>query len=178
MRKLDYVFLVFIALALSICAFVYFSKPKIAYVDLPKVYSKFDLKVELEKQHENTKNKRLLILDSLKLKLKTLSGELSLITNRNSDEFKKGFMLFNTLKQDYQEKEQSFSQSDQVQVDEYEKQIWTRINNYTKEFTKSNSIDILLGADGSGTVMNMNEKYNCTEDFVKFINSSYQGNAK
>jgi Skp family chaperone for outer membrane proteins len=178
MRKLDYVILMLFALACIMFCALYFSKPKIAYVDLPKVYSRFELKAELEKKHENTKNQRLLILDSLKIKLQKLSKNLSLIKDRNTEDFKRGFYDFNLLKQEYQEKEQNFTENDEVQVSEYEKQIWTRINNYTKAFTKENSIDILLGADGSGTVMNMNEKFDYTEEFIKYINSNYQGNDK
>lgn len=179
MRKLDYILILCCIVCVAICAYLYYNRaPKIAYVDLPKVYNQFELKKELEKKYENTKNQRLLLLDSMKLKLKQMANVLSGQKNTKSDAFKKDLMTFNNLKQEFQLKERDFSENDQMQASEYEKQIWTRVNGYTKEFSKENSFDILLGADGSGILMNINEKYDCTESFIKYINAKYQGNEK
>lgn len=172
-RDLLYLFLLILLGAGSI--YFYMKQPKIAYIDLPRVYSSFDMKKELETKFKNSGEARKLILDSLQLKLQQLSMNASRIVDKKSTEFKQLAEEYTLLGQDYQLKKNSFTESNQVMMEQYEKDIWNRINKYAKEFSDKEKIDVLLGADGSGNVMHVNTRYELTDDFIKFVNESYQG---
>lgn len=175
MTKRDFMYIILFVLLGSGMVFFYMKQPKIGYIDLPKVYTTFDMKKELEIKYKNTSGARKLILDSLKLQLQQLSIKASSISDRKSPEFSQIAERFSLLQQDYQLKENSFSESNQVMMEQYDKEIWSRINKYAKDFSGKQNIDVMLGADGSGNIMHVNARYELTEDFIKYLNENYQG---
>ena len=175
MTKRDIIYLFLILLLGGGLLFVYSGRPKIAYIDLPKVYSGFDMKKELEMKYKNTSDARNMILDSLKMRLQQLSMKANAILDKKSEEFGKVAEQFSLLRQDYQMKESNFSENDRVMMEQYEKDIWNRINKYAKEFSAERKVDVLLGADGGGSVMHVNTNYELTDEFIKYVNENYQG---
>lgn len=153
---------------------LFFAK-KIVYVKLNDLYKKFELTGSLEKKAEKTINTKQNILDSLKLDLemnyRTLKAKGS--TDKVSqDELQK--MAF--LKQNYLDKKENFDKTNSEMLKMYEEQIWTQINTHLADFGKDRKYDIVLGANGSGSVMYSNIACDVTEEAVAYINLKYNGN--
>ena len=73
------------AAALAIALIIWMRQPKMAYVDLGKVYDSFALKKELQTKLEQIKQMRQVQLDSMKLDLNVLVKNLKSDNNTKGD---------------------------------------------------------------------------------------------
>jgi outer membrane protein len=49
------------------------------------------------------------------------------------------------------------------------------MSQYINDYGKKNNYDLILGADGSGTLMYSKAKYDISEEIIIFINNKYKG---
>jgi len=144
------------------CFVVYFENKTIYFVNNGKLYEGFTLKVEYENQIKDIRLKRKNMLDSVELSLKQLEAQ------GNSE-------AFAYAREYYIEKVRSFEKEEELLLEEYNQQIWKRLNQYAAEFSKNKKIDILFGANGNGTLLHANENIDLTEDLIKYSNQRYAG---
>lgn len=146
--------------------------PKVAYVELEKLYNDFSMKKELEAKLNNVKQTRQSILDSLKIQLNALSRSIK------SEKEKEAIRDFEIRKQEFLIKQQNFEQDNEATTQAYSSQIWKQINQYVKDYGKQNNYTLLMGADGSGNVMYADEANNITTEVSEYINAKYSGEKK
>jgi outer membrane protein len=79
------------------------------------------------------------------------------------------------LKHEYLLKEQKLAEDNELLTGQYQEQIWNQLNQYTKEYSNKHDYDLLLGANGSGTLLGAKETIDATEDLIKFVNNRYEG---
>lgn len=161
-------------LVLGIVAYLLVASPKnqkLGYVELTKIYSEFSLKKELEAKLKSVQLKRQNILDSLKLDLKMLSRE---IENGNRND-KEKLVLFGEKKEAYYELDKKFAEDNQNTAKMFDEQIFTQINQYTKDFGVKHNYTIIFGTDGSGTLMYAQDALNVTDEVKKYVNERYKG---
>ncbi|MCW3071742.1 MAG: hypothetical protein JWO44_1632 [Bacteroidetes bacterium] len=148
------------------------SKSAIAYVELETVYNNFKMKKELEAKLTNVQQMRKNILDSLKIQLKALSYSIK------SEKDEEAIHSYQVKKQEYLAKQQSFEEDNQATTQAYSAQIWKQINQYTKDYGKSNGYTMILGSDGDGNLMYADEQKNITSEISDYIDKRYAGEKK
>lgn len=156
---------IWLLLVLLLCsnAIIIFKKEnesaKIAYIDLPKVYSQFKMREELVQDLAKVERQREQILFSMETSLKsgsTTAGQ-------------------KITQEDIDDKIQAFKEDNNRMLTAYDKQIWTQLNQYIKDYSRDNRFDILLGADGTGSVMAADEALNATQEMIAYVNNRYAG---
>lgn len=168
-------FYAIITALIIVLLFTVMNKPdasKIRYISTLKLYNEFKFKVELEKKYSTIQNQRQLYLDSLMLNLKVMSKNVSSHAN---DKFLA--QKFDELKDEYLEKKDLFEKDSQNMKSEFEKQIWTQLNQYVRDYGEKNDINIILGADGTGTLMYAEKGMDITELIIGYVNQRYVGEA-
>lgn len=155
---------------LSISLFSLFNKPKTAYVDTVKVYNSFEMKIELEKKLEETKNARARILDSLLNEVETVVGYLRQHENDKEAENKYEF-----LRQQYLNKEQQFDEDNRALAQQYTDQVWNQLNQYVKDFGVNQNYEYIYGTAGQGNLMYAKEQLEISDELLKYVNERYQG---
>lgn len=174
MQKNTILLIVNTVLVLGVIAYLLITSPKkeqLAYLELTKIYSEFSMKKELEAKLRSVQLKRQNILDSLKLDLKMLSREIE----NGSPNDKEKLMLFAEKKEAYYELDKKFMEDNENTAKMFDEQIFTQINQYTKDFGVKNNYTIIFGADGSGNLMYAKDALNITDEVKKYVNQRYKG---
>jgi outer membrane protein len=158
--------------------FIYraFFERKIYFVNLSTVYEKFEYTRELEKKFEQVVNSRNSILDSLKANLEIEYRRLQSIGNRPTTEQKQDILNFKMANQEYVQKKESFEKTNEQMVGQYEKQIWIQINEYVEDYGKLHNVGIIVGSNGTGSVMYSDQTFDITEEVLAFVNTKHKGN--
>lgn len=142
-------------------AYFVFKKDKTGYVLLSDLYESFEMSKEFKTKIESVENKRIEILDSLKL-------EVYKAEKINPKEFEYS-------KQLYYYKEQEFEKSNEQVKSQFNDQIWKQINQYIGEYGKEHKYSYIFGANGDGSFMYVNENKNLTNEVILYINKKYKG---
>jgi len=58
---------------------------------------------------------------------------------------------------------------------EYDQQIWERLNGFVKTYAEEKGYDIIIGASGDGNLMYANEKLDITDQLIEYCNQKYNG---
>jgi Skp family chaperone for outer membrane proteins len=165
---------VIIVLLLTIMGYMFLSKPqagKIAYIELNKVFTEFEMKKELEGKIKHLEQKRNSILDSIKLELKILARQIE------STGSKEKLAAYSVKEEQYFQKEKQFNDDNVATAKMYDDQIFNQINQYVKDYGTKNDYLAILGADGSGSLMYAHKGINITEEVKLYINERYKGKA-
>lgn len=164
---------VIITVLITIISIKIFNKTeRVVYVDLQKVYKEFKMKAEMEKEAESLLHSRQIMLDSLLSDLQ--SRELKIKDSKDKNLRKK----FENDKENYIQKKQYFENSSQQIIDVYNGKLWEEIQRLSTEFAKSHKIDIILGKGSNQAFVYGNEKLDCTNEFLEYINQHYDKNKK
>ena len=158
---------IILALALGVLTFSFFtSTKKIVYINTTDVFNAFKMTKELDKEvkvlEENRKSK----MDSLTGEMKRIQAGVIKVTENE-------FLL---ARKNYLEKQNLYTgEVTRVRQGSMEK-IWKQINQYVTDFGKEKNLDIILGANGGGSLMYAKEKIDITNDIITYINEKYSGN--
>jgi len=169
-KELIIVLLIVIGL-MAVEAYHYFTTSKTAYVLIGEVYNKFDLKKELEKKLEFTKNARQKISDSLAFDLKLLAKKIDDDKAKNEQDVK----LYNLKREEFVEKKRRLEEDNNTLTKQYDQEILTQLNQYVKDYGKENHYTYIHGNDGNGSLMYADESKNITEKVIEYINKKYKG---
>lgn len=141
---------------------LYKSSKNIRFVDTAYLYNNFKLKKELETTFNEIKALKQKQLDSLYDVINTTKRA---VAGQDVRALESNYL---SLRRDMSETQENLRQS-------YDTQIWTQINKYIKDFGEENKIDLIMGANGQGSVMHGEPDMNISEDVSNFINTKYSG---
>lgn len=159
------------AITIGTTYFLLKKEPKTGYVDLNKVFEKFEYKQELEKKLIKVNELRTQKLDSLEFELKVLSKQLQAAEKVDNDKAGE----FQAKKEYFFTKKREFEEDNGQLVKQYDEQIIKQLSQYVNDYGKENDFNYILGADGSGLIMYANQSNDVTEDVVTYINQKYKG---
>ncbi len=168
MKYLPIINTALLVVVLSIVALTAFDKPKMAYVDLGTVFNEFAMQQELSGQLEQLNNTRQVQLDSLEVNLQRMAS----LPEFNPEAPNTRFLQ---LRQDYLQRKEQYEQDSQRLVQEYDKQIWTQLNQYLNDFGQKANYSFVFGANGQGSVMFADAELNLTKEVISYINERYEG---
>lgn len=148
---------------LFLMAFDHFRAPKLAYVDNAQLFADFKMKAELEHKYQDVEKQKQGILDSLLASIR--ANERDGLPAEKLD----------LLKQEFIYRKQSYEKENATLMDQYNKEIWNRLNDYVKEFGKQSHFRIIFGTSGQGTLMYAQDELNITAELVQYANEKYNG---
>jgi outer membrane protein len=161
-------------LLIGIIAFLIYdrcTRPKMAIIEIQKVYDAFDLKKELEAKFKMTQNQRKKILDSLEIELKYLYASIEKQEKKDEEAIKN----FNLRKSYYMQKKQMNQEDDAALSKQYDSEILTQLNQYVKDYGKENGYTYVFGTDGNGSMMYAKESADVSNEVIIYINNKYKG---
>jgi outer membrane protein len=126
-------------------------------IDNFKVFEEFQLKKDYDKKIEKEFAFEKASLDSMGNTFNTLKDPFAI------DALKKQFAI----------KKQQFDQKFQAISQQYTSEVYSRLNDYMKEYGKKRGYGIIIGSNGQGNVMYIDEKQDVTKDLIEFINHKY-----
>lgn len=144
---------------------------KTAHIKLGNVYENFELKKQLEVKLTKIENARKNILDSLEFQLKSLQIKITDTKEKDASLIE----MFQLNRDNYLKTSQQFEEDNQRMSEEYNKQIWDRLNQYIKDYGKENNYTYVFGADGSGAIMYGTDGIDITEELTKYANEKFNG---
>ena len=147
------------------------NQPRMAYLEMGKIYEGFKLKKEFETKLKSSENIYAHQLDSVKFLISELYNELK--NQKDMDKIK--LEKLQQLERVFQHKSQQQEESQQRITADYTEKIWKRINGYVEEYGKSRNYQYIFGANGMGSIMYGNNADNITEEMMAYINSKYEG---
>ena len=75
----------------------------------------------------------------------------------------------------YFEKKDELTLIEKEQADQYTQQVWTRLNQYIKDYGREYEYDLILGAKGDGNLMYADDRLDITEEVLEYVNKKYDG---
>lgn len=139
---------------------------KQAYVQLSELYNEFQYKQELEKELTQLQTIRKKTLDSLQQRLGELAAQPT-----QTQVFVQQRDAFYQLQTKYEEERQQVVQA-------MDQKIWKQLNQYVSDYGRIHGFQLILGADGSGTVMYIDPSTNITSELKDYVNQRYKGKPK
>ncbi len=143
---------------------------RMAWVNFNKVYDEFLYKKELEQKFNQAQQARKKMVDSLELDLKMLYGQ---IKDKGGNTEKEE--LFELKRRQFLEQKNRLDEDGANNQRSFQEQILNQLNQYVKDFGEENEYTVILGADGSGSVMYAKQGIEITTDVINFINKKYKG---
>lgn len=143
---------------------------RVAYVNTPKLFKEFLLTKKLEMQFSEITGKRKSSLDSMIISLEVLNEQVK--------KAKENVDLTSRLqsgKAFYIQQNEFFSQDNERIKAEYDKQIWNQLNQYIKDYGIKHHLDMIIGADGSGSLMYADSRLDITDQVVEYSNNRFTG---
>lgn len=131
-----------------------FSQSKTVYVDIGKMLEGYKFKKDLENESTQNLYKIKNTVDSLKMVKKM---DNNLIIDSQIHYAERAF-------------EQYYSYSNQ----EMTKKIWERLNPLLEQYGKEKKIELLIGANGAGTLLYGDTQRDKTTEVIQYINQHYE----
>jgi len=147
---------------------------KIGFVENYKLYSRFDLTNEFDQELQSYSVTRSKSLDSLKQVFEAQTAALEKMDEIPTETYQK----YNDMRNSILYRQKSVDKDIQERTQEYEQQIWDRLNLLVKKYALENEFDFVLGANGTGNLMYAKEAKNLTEELILFCNDKYNGKLK
>ena len=144
---------------------------KTGYVDLPIVFEKFEMKIEIEKKLTKDLSSKKVILDSLKFQLQTLNNTLE----NQPEPSQEDAMKFQQMQNQYMQQKELLENYSLEQTQMYDAQILEQMQQYISDYGSANGYDYIFGASNDGSILYAPQVNNITVDVTKYINDSYQG---
>jgi outer membrane protein len=130
------------------------------YVDMGTLYSNFKMKKEMEARMDQ-------IVKSKEGELQSLVNDLKKKIKNPNDS--------NKITTEFQlEKHKKANDTKEI-ASKYNDQIWKQLNQYIKEYSELNHYTVILGANGTGSVMAADSSINLTQSIISYANMRYNG---
>ncbi len=132
-----------------------FSRPEIAFVNIGRLVDGYRFKKDLEAASGEQLNKIRYVIDSLQM-VQKVSGEDPQLAEQVS-------RVEHVFQEYYVQANQDIT-----------KKIWDRLNPLMEQYGKENSLALLIGANGAGTVLYGARSRDITEELLQYINRKYE----
>ncbi|MDB5258015.1 MAG: OmpH family outer membrane protein [Chitinophagaceae bacterium] len=163
-----------LAVTLSLSIFLYWTRPKIAYVNTITLFQDFKQKKELEKQFGTIEKEQKLVLDSLKMKFSFKSQQLEQL-KKSEDAYRNTAGDAVAIREEYYKKEKEFTENNKVLADQYNLKIWNQLNAYIKEYGISHDYTYIHGVKGDGAILYAEEGDDITKEVTVYVNEKFEG---
>ncbi|MGJ8664822.1 MAG: OmpH family outer membrane protein [Patiriisocius sp.] len=162
-RNLLVIINIILLLCLAIIISIHFlwkkDKQEIVHFDNAKVFSEFNYSKELSQQGMNT----------ITIQKKRVDSIVNLLQQEINDTKKEA------LQREFVSANENLKRMSEEISNQANYQIWSRINEYTKEFGEQNDYQMILGTTGNGNLMYAKNSLDVTEAFLAFANKKYEG---
>lgn len=135
---------------------------KTGYIDTIRLFNEFNLKKDMEKEASRTMAPYQRALDSISAMLN--AGE-----QMKEEEQKKQLQVKGLLIK--REAEAVLAESN----NEINEAVWKRLNPLIDRFGKEQGLQLLIGANGMGTILYGDPSKDLTADLIQYVNKSYAG---
>jgi outer membrane protein len=156
MKKTIVALLIFASLQV---AFVYgylsSEKKKIAYADAIRVFNGYRFKADLEKMSQGTLISMQESLDSAEAAYRAAPQNQE-VQQRLLASQQRMAAGYNAINKEINDK------------------VWDRLNPVISKFGKEKGLDLLIGANGMGTVLYADDSKDITDDLIRYINENYE----
>lgn len=161
-QKLNYLSIIFIfVVVFSSCQSE--NNQKVLYVQNQELFAEYKGKKELDIKYDEWKNVWKIKLDSLELTVNQLKNN-----NDNNEIFQQKAYEFQMTQNEFQQRAQELQS-------QYFEQVWKQLNSYIKEFGETNDCQLILGANGDGSIMYAVEEIDITKEVISYVNDRYEG---
>jgi len=130
---------------------------EVGYIDIGRLVEGYKLKKDLENISSQNLYKIKAVVDSLEM-LKKVSGTQSNIE------------LDKQLENAQYAFQQYYSKTNQ----EINKKIWERLNPVLEQYGSEQHLQMLIGANGAGTLLYADKSRDYTEDLIRYANEKYE----
>ena len=150
----------------------YMNRSKLAYVDINKLVQNYNEYPQTQQQIEDVET--------------SIKQQMDSIMDVWGDELRKYEKERNTLTKNQRALEEQLLKKKQVQLNKYSEtlekkksdrkteimnQMFTRVNSMISEYGDQNGYQIILGANGNGSLVYVDKSFDITDDVLKYINS-------
>jgi outer membrane protein len=156
MKKLLIVIGGLLVVQVGIC-FLLFNqkKDKVVYADAIRLFNEYQFKKDMERESQGVLNR-----------LKHEADSVSVIYKVNPNDI--------GAQQLMAEKQRQLSEGFNKVNKEINEKVWQRLNPKIQEFGKNNNVEMLIGANGMGTVLYADESRDITDALIKYVNENYE----
>jgi Skp family chaperone for outer membrane proteins len=165
-----YIALLVMLIGVLCCAYVYHTRPKIAFINSKKAFDGFEMKKEYQVDYEGT----IAMMVKEKKDIENIMKRVGYSHDSLADLGKDAsayYTRYNELKRKADDKQRAM---DEVTAG-YDNKIVKRMNEYMGTFAIDNGLQLLLSERETGTVLFVDSTMNCTDAFVKYMNQKYNG---
>lgn len=156
MKKLIIAFALLAIAQIALCFYLFHdSGKKIAYADAIRLFNEYKFKIDMEKESQGNLKKLKVEMDSVGVIYKV---------NPGNEQVQRMMM----------EKQQQFTNGCNAVNKTINEKVWERLNVKIQDFGKKEHIEMLIGANGMGTVLYASESRDVTDDLIKYVNESYE----
>lgn len=133
-----------------------------AVINMEKLYHAFDMTKDFEKKYVRLTKERGQTIDSLNTMLRQMQTEEKAVA-------------VNQKIQTVAYAQANLQQENERTRMELEQQIWNQLNQYLYQFGEAQEHSIILGAQGNGNVIYMENPVDITDAAIEFVNLKYRG---
>jgi len=161
----------FVCSLLAVAAYDLLTRPlrRAGYVNLGELHDKFIYAqqsraalLKLQQRHKGLIDSLSVALQGLEQRTKNLSAEAA--RGAYAQERAKFYRFQDDL-----------SQNQRRQEEEEEAKVWKRLNEYVQDFGRERGFDLVLGANGTGSIMYVDASLDLTQDAVAYVNKRFKG---
>jgi len=158
MKKIVLLLSALVLAMLGFNMYQFMTREKVVYIDLGKLQDNYKLKKDLEEKAKSTLLVIKNAIDSFSM-IKKMEGTGS----RNTD------VDTNIARLQYEF--QRYYNESNVEISN---KIWERLNPVIKRYGEEHSYGIIMGANGAGTVLYGEGRYDVTDNLINYINADYE----
>lgn len=129
------------------------SEKKIVFVDIGKMLDNYQFKKDMETRSNADLNRIKLVVDSLRTIQRVASSS--------------------AIDSQIVHAEDAFEQYYSMASQDLGKKVWERLNPLLEQYGKEKGYQLMVGANGAGTVLYGSDRLNITDDLIKYINEKY-----
>lgn len=133
---------------------------KIAVVDAVRLFNGFSMKKDMEKGFELKLKSMATRVDSIAKILKSTDVPKDTNTQRG---LYRGYLIAK------QELDGEYAETNKY----INEMVWKRLNTLIDEYGKNQDLDVIIGANGMGSILYNNNYYDKTDDMIRYANNKY-----
>lgn len=163
MKRLTYITLILALTSAGLSLFLWLKNDAAdeqratVFMDSFMVFEEFQMKKDYDKRLEAE-------IGAEQQELDAIGAELSATTDPAK---------IDALKKDFTVKKMAFDEKFSAISQQYTAEVYKRLNEYIKAYGKEQHYGLILGSNGQGNVMYVDQKQDVTKDLITYINKKY-----
>jgi outer membrane protein len=175
MTRSTLIVLIIALVSLAFSTFVFFQKPRIAYIRSHDLVNRFEGSLQARKEFEDKKSSMMANVDSLKLlldrtKIQFNADAASMTPANRRTEIDRITLQENQFQQYRQAVEDKIAEEDSRRMSA----VLTQINSFVQQYAEANRLDVVLGTTLSGSLLYGKNSMDITEQVLEDLNKNYR----